>query len=116
MTWLALTWSVKIAARPVLPAGRRLRQLLIVELDADHERRRLDLRRRDGEAAGLRLPGRDGLQHRLDASREDLAREGLERDLDRLADLDVARVDLRDLRAEDRLRGVDEGHHRRLRR
>jgi hypothetical protein len=52
-------------------AARRqaLRHLLIVELDVDHERCRLNLRRRHREAAGLRLPGRDRLQHRLDALR-----------------------------------------------
>src|SRR3712207_7629534 len=58
--------------------------------------------RSDGRAAHVRLPGRDRLQDRLDAARMDLARKDLEGDLHRLPDLDVARIDLRDLGAEDR--------------
>ena len=82
-------------------SGRQaFRDLPVVEPEADDERRRLNIRRRDSESAGLSLPGRDGLQHGLDASREDLAREDLERDLDRLTDFDVAGVDLRDLRRD----------------
>jgi hypothetical protein len=42
-------------------------------------------------------------------------RQNLERDLDRLSGLDVARIDLRDRHSEDRCRRIDKRHHRRLR-
>src|SRR5262245_17737294 len=72
---------------PGASGGQAPRHLLVVKREADHEGCRLNLGRRDREAADLRLPARDGLQHRLDAPREDLTRKGLERHFDRLADL-----------------------------
>jgi hypothetical protein len=67
------------------------------------------------EPPELRLARCDGLQDGLDPPGVDGPRERLEGDLDGLAGLDVARVDLGDLRAEEGIAGIDEGHHRRLR-
>jgi hypothetical protein len=70
---------------------------------SDDERRARNLGRRHGRAAVLGLPARDRLQHRFDTPGKHFTWKGLERDLDRLSDLNVARVDLRDLRAKDRI-------------
>jgi hypothetical protein len=59
------------------PGWQAARHFRVVERDPDDERRRLDLRRHDGQTAGLRVPGRDGLQHRLDLSGEDLPAKAL---------------------------------------
>ena len=90
-------------------AGRQtLRHFWVVELEPNDERRGLDGCRSDGEAAHLRLPGRDRLQHRLRLARIDDPGKELERNLDRLARGDLPRVDLWDFRAEDGVGRVDE--------
>ena len=114
MTWLDLDVVGEDRREPGAAGRQAARHLLVVELDADDERRRLDRRSARRRARRLRLAGGDGLQHRLHLAGVDLAREDLERDLHRLADRDVAGVDLRDFGTENRLRRVDEGHHRRL--
>jgi hypothetical protein len=61
----------------VVPAGRRFAALSSIEFDADDERRGLDVRRRDGQAGGLRLTARHRLQDGLDPAGIDDARLGL---------------------------------------
>src|SRR4051812_14571096 len=89
------------------PGWQAPRHFLLVELDANYERRRLNLRWRNCEAAGLGLSGCDRLQHCLHTSCVYRTGEGLECDLDRLPDLDVACLDLRDLDANNSFGCVD---------
>ena len=58
---------------------RAIGHVLVVEFDADDKGCRLDVSRRDSEAARLRLLSRDGLQHRLDFFGEGLTGQRLER-------------------------------------
>src|SRR5262249_50963796 len=81
-----------IARRGAGGAGGQLfGELTVVELDAHRERRRTDLSRHHGGAGSLHLARRRRLQYRDDFSGEDLAGKELERDLDVLALLDIAR-------------------------
>ena len=68
-----------------------------------------------GQSRGLHLAGRDRLQNALDLAAVDLPRPELERHLDGLARLNISGIDLRDFGTDDRIRRIDEGHHRRQR-
>src|SRR6185437_12563479 len=82
---------------------------VIVELDAGHERRGRELPGRDRLARDLGLASRNGLQDALDPSAVNVAGHELESDLDLLTGPDVARIDLVDLDADQRVRRIDKG-------
>ena len=89
---------------------KRAGELRVVENNSHHERDGLNGPWRDCRSGGLDLSGGDGLQHALDLAAVNLAWHELERGFDSLFRSDVARLVLRDLNADDRIRGVDEGH------
>ena len=102
ITCAGLTWSVKIAAAPVCrPAGARAKS-------ASSSCTRTTkgaawIASAKPRARGLHLPGGDRLQDALDLAGMDRARRELEGELDRLAGYDIARIDLGDLDADDRV-------------
>src|SRR5262245_49915083 len=87
-------------------------ELAVIELDADKEWRRRDLPWCNGRARRQDLAGRGRLQYGVDFALIDLTGENLERDLDFLARLDIARINLRNLDADQRVGRIDECHHR----
>src|SRR3954471_532903 len=69
---------------PGAPGRQPIRERLVIEPDADGERRGVDRLRRDGESGCLHLAGGDCLQHALDLAGIDAAGDEFERDLHRL--------------------------------
>jgi len=86
MMWAAFTRSVKIAAVPVLPAGRRSAKSGIVELDAREKRRGFDaLRFERQDRRSAPGPVRNRLQHGLHLAGKYLAGKIFEGNLDGLS-------------------------------
>ena len=111
MIWATLTCSVKIAASPALPAGRDSATPSSSSFTRTAKGNRLHGHCGDRACPEPWVcPNRQRLQHALNLAGIDLAGTELEREFDRLARLDVARIDLRDLHAHDRRGRVDEGH------
>src|SRR5262249_28479177 len=87
-------------------------ELGVVEVDAYDEGSSRDLPRRYGRPRTQNLAPPRPFQHGSDLAGEDLAGKELEGHLDILAPLDIARIDLLGLDADDSFRRADECHHR----